>query len=197
MILSACQWLQATAFFTALRGSWYVYPIVMSLHMVGIALFGGMVLMTDMRLLGFGMTKRPVSEVIYQFRVSKRYGFVLIAICGFLMFGSKAEEYYYNIFFRVKMLILLLIFVHGWIFRPSVYSQPTELDRVPGRIPTGAKVAAAVSVLLWIAMACAGRGIGYIEPPLYKLHADVAAPDGASRQYTGTLPRVYSSALAP
>ena len=52
MLLSFAQWIQLTGFFTALRGSAYVYPIVMSLHMVGIAFFGGMVLMTDMRLLG-------------------------------------------------------------------------------------------------------------------------------------------------
>lgn len=181
MILSICQWLQATAFFTALRGSWYVYPIVMSLHLVGIAVFGGMVLMTDLRLLGLAMTRRPVSEVIYQFRISKRVGLVLIATCGFLMFGSKAEEYYYNTFFRVKMLLLLLVFVHGWIFRPSVYAHPAELDRVPGYIPSTAKWAAALSVLLWIAIACAGRGIGYIEPPLNRLHAEVVRPERASQ----------------
>ena len=54
MLLSFAQWIQFTGFFTALRGSAYVYPIVMSLHMVGIAFFGGMVLMTDLRLLGCG-----------------------------------------------------------------------------------------------------------------------------------------------
>jgi len=28
-------------------------------------------------------------------------------------------------------------------------------------------------LLLWISIACAGRGIGYIEPPLDKLHAQL------------------------
>ena len=60
MLLSFAQWIQLTGFFTALRGSAYVYPIVMSLHMVGIAFFGGMVLMTDMRLLGWAMRKRSI-----------------------------------------------------------------------------------------------------------------------------------------
>jgi hypothetical protein len=59
-LLSICQWVQSTGFFTDLRSSWYVYPVVMSLHMTGIALFGGMVLAVDLRLLGVAMRKRPV-----------------------------------------------------------------------------------------------------------------------------------------
>jgi hypothetical protein len=171
MILSFCQWLQSTAFFTALRGSWYVYPTVMSLHLVGIAVFGGMVLMTNMRLLGLSMRKRSISDVVNQFRASKRFGFILIATCGILMFGSKAEEYYYNNFFRLKMLLLFLIFIHAWIFRPGIYASPAALDHIPGGTPGRAKLAAALSLVLWVAMACAGRGIGYVEAPLNKIHA--------------------------
>ena len=40
MILSLCQWAQNTAFFTAIRGSWNVYPVVMATHLLGIALRG-------------------------------------------------------------------------------------------------------------------------------------------------------------
>ena len=176
MILSLCQWAQATAFFTALRGSWYVYPTIMSLHLLGIAIFGGMVLMTDMRLLGLAMRKRSIADVINQFRTLKRIGLILIATFGILMLGSKAEEYYYNIFVRIKLLLLALIFVHGWIFRSSVYNNPAELDRAQGGIPGRAKLAAILSVLLWIGVACAGRGIGYIEAPLSKIHASVRVP---------------------
>src|ERR1700681_4827887 len=165
MILSMCQWIQSTAFFTAMRGSSVVYPAIMSLHLVGIAIFGGMVLMTNMRLLGLAMRRRSVSDVVNQFRISKRIGLVLIVTCGILMLGSKAEEYYYNSFFRIKMLLLALIFIHGWIFRGSVYNNAAEIDRSPGGTPGRAKLAAILSVLLWVAVACAGRGIGYVEAP--------------------------------
>ena len=111
MLLSFAQWIQLTGFFTALRGSAYVYPIVMSLHMVGIALFGGMVLMTDMRLLGLAMRKRSIADVVDQFRVPKRWGLLLTVTCGVLMAGSKAEEYYYNAFFRTKLILLALVIV--------------------------------------------------------------------------------------
>jgi hypothetical protein len=181
MILSLCQWAQSTAFFTALRGSWYAYPTVMSLHLLGIAVFGGMVLMTNMRLLGLAMRKRSISDVIDQFRVPKRIGLILIATFGILMLGSKAEEYYYNSYFRLKMLLLALIFIHGWIFRRSVYDSAAEIGSATRGTPGRAKLAAIVSLLLWIGVACAGRGIGYIEPPLQKIHARALVPKAATR----------------
>lgn len=172
MLLSLVQWLQFTSFFTYLRGSAYTYPIVLSLHMVGIAFFGGMILITDVRILGWALRKRPIAEVINQFRVPKRWGLLLTATCGFLMFGSKAEEYYYNAFFRAKLICFGLLILHALVFYRSVYADPTPLDRSPAA-PAHAKLAAALSLVLWASVACCGRGIGYIEPPLDKIHAEL------------------------
>jgi len=172
MLLSFAQWIQFTAFFTDLRGSADVYPIIMSLHMVGIALFGGMILMTDLRLLGLAMTKRSIADVVNQFRVPKRWGLMLTATCGILMAGSKAEEYYYNAFFRTKLILFAVVIVTELVFYRSVYANPEVLDRTPSA-PVNAKLAAAISMLLWTCIACCGRGIGYIEPPLDKIHAQI------------------------
>jgi hypothetical protein len=165
MLLSLALWVQATRFFTYLRGSGYVYPEILSLHMIGIAFFGGMILMTDLRLLGLAMRKHPIADVAEQLRVPKRYGFLLAATCGLLMLGCKAEEYYYNVFFRLKVMLLLLVVVHALIFRESVYNKVAEYDRA-GQIPALAKLAAVLSLSLWTGIACMGRGIGYIEPPM-------------------------------
>jgi len=172
MLLSFALRIQSTALFTAVREEWFYYPIIMALHLVGIAVFGGMILMTDLRLLGLAMRKHSVADVVNQLRIPKRIGFVLVATCGILMAGSKAEEYYYNAFFRTKITLLVLIAVHALIFRPSVYNNAAALDQIP-TLPARAKVAAALSLLLWVGVACAGRGIGYIEPPLDKIHAYV------------------------
>ncbi len=172
MLLTFVQWLQLTDFFTAMRGSAYVYPIVLSLHMVGIALFGGMILMTDLRLLGVTMRQRPIADVVNQLRVPKRWGLLLTATCGILMFGSKAEEYYYNAFFRTKLILFAVVIVTELVFYRSVYANPAALDQAP-QVPANAKLAAALSLLLWTAIACCGRGIGYIEPPLDKIHAQI------------------------
>jgi uncharacterized membrane protein len=172
MLLSAAIWLQATDFFTYIRLESYSYAAIMSLHLVAISLFGGMLVLTDLRLLGWAMRGRPIADVVDQLRWPKRVGFVLAVTCGFLLFGSKAEEYYYNAFFRTKMTLFLLVGVHALVFRPSVYNRAEELDQAL-TVPMRAKVAAALSLMLWTGIMIAGRGIGYIEVP-FGLHALLA-----------------------
>jgi len=172
MLLSFAQWIQFTTLFAALRGSANIYPIVLALHMIGIAFFGGMILMTDLRLLGWALRERSIADVVNQFRVPKRWGLLLTATCGILMAGSKAEEYYYNAFFRTKLILFAVVIVTELVFYRSVYANPAELDRTPSA-PANAKLAAALSILLWTSIACCGRGIGYIEPPLDKIHAQI------------------------
>ena len=162
MIASSLVWLENTDFFTFIRQSAYLYPVILALHLVCISLFAGMILVTDIRMLGWGMRGQPVSDIVNQLRVPKRIGFILVATCGILLFGSKAEVYYHNVSFRLKLLFFLLIAIHALVFRPRVYNNAGELDQgkgTSGRV----KLAAAFSLLLWVCVACAGRGIGYLE----------------------------------
>lgn len=170
-VLTFAQWVQFTGIATAIREKYLPYPAILSLHLTFIAIAAGMILMTNLRLLGLAMRKRPVADVVDQLRWPKRIVFLCIITCGLLLASSKAEEYYYNIFFWTKMSLLGLIAVHGLVFRPSVYHKAAEFDRA-GRIPGRAKLAAVLSLVLWTCVAIAGRGIGYIEPPLDKLHAE-------------------------
>jgi hypothetical protein len=139
--------------------------------MVALAIFGGMILMTDLRMLGWAMRDRPVSDVVDQLRLTKRWGLVAMVTFGILLAGCKAEEYYYNIFFRLKLLLLGLIVVHAVIFRGIVYRRAPEMDKA-GRVPGIAKLAAGLSLILWAGVACMGRGIGYIDPP-FGIHAQL------------------------
>lgn len=173
MLLWLARWAENTEFFGYIRSSSYTYPVILSLHMVAIALFGGMILMTDMRLLGWAMRSRTVADVVDQLRVPKRVGFVLAATCGVLLLGSKAEDYYYNIFFRTKVVLFVLVAVHALVFRNSVYNRAAELDRAP-RMPGRAKLAAVLSLVLWVGIFSAGRGIGFISAPA-GLHYDAAS----------------------
>jgi hypothetical protein len=139
--------------------------------MLAIAFFGGLILLTDLQLLGLAMRTHPIADVAEQLRVPKRYWFLLAVTCGVLMLGCKAEEYYFNAFFRAKAVLLLLVVVHALVFRGKAYDKVAEFDR-EGRVPDRAKLAASLSLLLWAGIACMGRGIGYIEPPL-GIHAQL------------------------
>jgi len=83
------QALQDMSLPTALRESALVFPIILSMHLMGMGLFGGMILMTDLRLLGIAMTKRPVSDVVNGLRPWKHLGLTLTATCGILLLWSK------------------------------------------------------------------------------------------------------------
>jgi hypothetical protein len=156
------QWFQDTALATAIRESAIVFPVILSLHLTGMGLFGGMILMTDLRLLGIAMTKRPVSDVVNGLRPWKHLGLTLTATCGILLLWSKAAIYYPNPYLRIKLVLFVLIIIHALVFR-SVYRNVADMDRSPV-IPGRAKLAAALSVILWISVVTAGRWIGYWEP---------------------------------
>lgn len=161
ILLSFAIWLQNLGFFTDLRGAGYPYSVVLSLHLCSISLFAGMIVAPDLRLLGWAFRDTSIADLIGGLRIPKRIGFLFAATFGFLLFGCKAEEYYYNIFFRIKISLLLLVVVHALVFRGSVYNRPADLDNVP-EVPARARLAAGLSLFLWASILCAGRSIGYL-----------------------------------
>jgi hypothetical protein len=110
------------------------------------------------------MKEHSVTDVVKQLRTLKRVGFVMVVTCGVLLAWSEAEKYYGNPYFWTKMTLLSLVGVHALVFRRSVYNNTEEIDRAP-KMPTKAKVAACLSLLLWTGLVCAGRWIGYYEMP--------------------------------
>jgi hypothetical protein len=156
--------IQDTELFTAMRESALVYPIVMSTHLTSIAIFGGMILMTDLRLLGLAMKTMSISDIVQQTRIWKRIGFVIMVTCGALLAGAKLESYYDNPYFQIKIGFLALVGVHAWVFRKSVYGNTAQLDALP-TVPRVAKVAACISLVLWVGILSAGRWIAYFERP--------------------------------
>lgn len=178
-LLEFAKWIQGADWATYVRMSAYLYPAILSAHLSGIALFAGAILVTDLRLLGVMLRNQPISDVVGQLRWPKRIGILIVAACGILLASSKAEEYYYNVFFRTKLVLLALVVVHALVFRSGVYNNTAALDQA-GKIPGKARLAAALSLILWISIACVGRGIGYVEPPLDKLHASAVGATAAS-----------------
>jgi len=189
-IFEIFQWIQATRPMSALRGSSLTYPIIMTGHLTGMGLFGGMIAITDARMLGFAMRKYPIAEIVNQLRLWKRIGGVLTITCGALLWASKAEFYYLVVLRFIQglgaaagmavpravvrdlhtghaaarmMSLLMLVGVHALVFH-SVYSKPEALDAAP-QVPAKAKVAAWMSLFLWVGLVTAGRLIGYWDVP--------------------------------
>ena len=158
--MSIAQSLENIGFLNAFSESVLVYPIVLSTHLTCIALLGGMILMTNLRLLGLTLKSLTVTEVVTSLRLWKRVGAVVMISTGLLLATSEATKYAPNPFFWSKMAVLGLIGVHALVFRPIIYNRPEDLDRSPV-IPAKAKIAAILSLVLWTAMFTMGRLIAY------------------------------------
>jgi len=154
--------IQSIGFLTDLRESALVYPVVMTTHLACIAVFGGMIVMTDLRLLGIAMTDRSVSDVVNQFRVWKRVGFCIMVTMGTLLATSEAVKYSANPYFWAKMFFLTMVAVHAIVFKSRVYDNTAAIDKAPA-LPGVAKAAGALSLGMWFGIMSMGRLIGYYE----------------------------------
>jgi len=158
------QTIQDIPFFTAIRESGMSYPIILSTHLTCIAVFGGLILMSDLRLLGVALTNVPVSEIIRRTRIWKWIGFCIMVTCGILLGGAKFFNYYDNPYFDVKMTLLIMVAVHAIVFRRSVYGNPEKLDGLK-TMPREAKMAGLFSMVIWVGILSMGRWIAYFDRP--------------------------------
>jgi uncharacterized protein DUF6644 len=144
----------------ALHESAWMYPIVESVHVLALCLFLGLAVMLDLRLLGVTMRNAPVSEFVGRLLPWTAAGFVLMVISGALLFYAIPVRTYQNIFFRIKVAMLILSGLNVWVFHSGVYARMTQwdLDPVP---PRSARVAAGLSLALWAGIVIAGRMIAY------------------------------------
>lgn len=146
--------------FTAVRQSAIFYPSVLATHLSCIAIFGGMILVTNLRLMGLAFRSTPLGAMIHSLRIWKRIGFVIMISCGILLAGSKLDKYYTNPFLQLKLVLLCAMFIHGFVFR-RVYTHPEEFSALPAR----AKIAGAISLILWLSIMTCGRWIAYYDAP--------------------------------
>ena len=89
--------------------------------MVSIALFGGMVAMGNLRVLGWALPSVPVSSVLNQFRPWKWTGFAFLLVTGIVITMSDPVEYYGNVMYWISLLVLLVTGVNAMIFHFGIY----------------------------------------------------------------------------
>jgi hypothetical protein len=158
-IASISHAIQSTGLATYVRESELLYPMIMTTHLACIAFFGGLIAITDLRLLGLVMKETPAQTVVTRLRPLKWIGFLIMVTCGVLLASSKLDEYYPNPYFDLKLTLLALVGVHAMVFHRSVYGKSAPASGM------AAKLAGAFSLILWTGILSMGRWIAYYEPP--------------------------------
>jgi hypothetical protein len=145
---------------TAIREGLYSFPMLESIHVIGLAIVFGTILIIDLRLLGVASTNRPFQRMAPEIIKWTWVGFAITLLTGALMFTTNATVYYHNTYFRVKMLLLLLAGVNMGIFESTTGRAVAKWgEQVP--TPSPARIAAKVSLALWVAIILMGRLIGF------------------------------------
>jgi hypothetical protein len=139
----------------------YAWPICESLHFLGLSLLLGTVGLFDLRLLGMGRGLSPAA--LHRLVGWGIFGFVLNAVTGTMFFVGIPYQYMYNGAFQAKMICLLLLGINVLIFYIVAHRDVATLapdDRAPLR----ARIIAAISLFLWIAVICFGRAEAFFKP---------------------------------
>src|SRR5438045_8336375 len=137
-----------------------MYPLVESIHVLTLCVFVGMSVMLDLRLLGIALRKVPVAEVTDRLVPWMVAGFVAMVVTGVLLFYAIPVRSYQSIFFRVKVVALILAGLNAFAFHATIDRRVAEWDGDPVP-PRAAKRAGAISLLLWAVIVVAGRMIAY------------------------------------
>ena len=149
------RWCESTFLGTAVRDSVWAFPILEAVHLLGLCVLGGALLIVDLRMLGLGLTAHPVARLARYARPWLVASLVLMAATGIPLFLSEAIKAYYNTSFWVKMTTLPVALGFTFAVRERVARRE---GLAPG---LRCRIIGAVSLALWFTVAAAGRWIGF------------------------------------
>jgi hypothetical protein len=148
-------WLELTAIGSLIRESTWLFPVIESGHLLGLAMLGGSILVVDLRLLGVGLKDRSAAYLLDQTAPWQRGAIAILIATGLPLFLSEAVKCYFSPAFSWKMggLAVALIFTFG--VRNRLVRDRPDLQR------RHAAAIGAFSISIWLAVAVAGRWIGF------------------------------------
>ena len=148
----AFEWMERSPAGQFMRSSRVVFPIIESIHLVGLALFVGTLLLIDMGLLGVAMRRQPIAQVAAALAPWTWSGFALLLLTGPFMFTAQAAKWHDNPIFWLKMLLLILATVFQLSVRGPIASR--EIGR--------AKLIGATSLVLWISIGILSKMMEFV-----------------------------------
>lgn len=157
--LTLFQWLQSRAWTTALRESRYMFPLVETIHVLGLAASVGLILITDLRLIGLFFRNESIADVMAQHKRWMWIGFISMFLTGALLFCSEAAKCYMSSTFRAKIVFLFFAGVNALVFEAALGRRLSLWGET--ETPPGARLAGWISLVCWTAVILFGRWTAY------------------------------------
>jgi hypothetical protein len=150
---------EATGIGRFMRESLWAYPVTEAVHIAGLALLFGSIVVVDLRLLGLG--RRVPLRALVDFAVPwSLLGFLLALCTGLMMFTAHAAEFLVQPVFMLKMGLVLAAGVNAAVLHtgPLRQAEPSPGAAPPPRV----RWAAVLSILLWLGVIACGRLLAYL-----------------------------------
>ncbi len=152
-------WLEDTSAAIWVGESLWGYPIMLGLHIVGLAMVVGLFVMRDLRLLGFFSNISYQST--YDFTKLGWFGFFINAISGCFLFTSQASYFITHMPFLLKITMILMAALLAVFIQKRTQEFSADWDN--GLLKIGKiKILAFFSIFLWAGAIIAGRLIAYL-----------------------------------
>lgn len=155
-VLTVFAWFERSWIGEGIRESRWLFPAIESVHLLGLVVLGGSVLVVNLSLLGLGLGRRSAAQLWHDTWPWFAGSLIIMLSSGFLLFMSEAVKLYYHQAFWVKMIALLL----SLVFTATVQRRTALAD--PERVTLlWSRAVGLVSLLLWFVVGAAGRWIGF------------------------------------
>jgi len=150
------EWLESSALGEMAKSYGGVYAMAQSFHLMSLALLGGAVLVTDLRLLGVVLRDVPSEVIADGAHRWFKLALLVVILSGIFMVAGVATKAYFNEFYWAKMIALAVGI--GFVFaikRPLLSAGHAQIR------PWLLKLVAAASIMVWFTVAACGRWIGF------------------------------------
>jgi len=159
-------WLETLPIVVRIGESWW-FPLLESIHVIGITFVFGSLLMVDLRLIGIAARGYSVARMSKELLPWTWAAFAVSVITGVGLFITAANHYMENPAFKIKMALLVLAGINMALFHFGVFRDVVKWDSlgtIPGgSTPSDAKAAGALSLFLWTGVMLAGRWVGHLS----------------------------------
>lgn len=140
-----------------MRGSPWAYPVVNLVHLLGLTLLIGPMLLLDLRLLGVGrhFALPEVSAALTPWAIA---GLLLLIGSGSLLFSADAGPLFGSFLLRAKLCCIAFGLLNAVLFRRLWMHRMHDWDRRP---PLAGRLQAGLSLFVWLAAGTLGRLLAY------------------------------------
>jgi hypothetical protein len=155
-------WLGATPVSEVIQKVFWIIPTVQTVHILAISMVLASMAMFDLRLLGLAGKRHSITSFSRRFMPWLWGALIVLAISGGVLIVGEQRRALGNLFFLLKMCMLAtaIIVTLGFQVLLKRDLKSGNADLTPRHFIV-AKIAGLLSLVLWVAIAVAGRLIAY------------------------------------